>query len=111
MICEELAKIDHQYVAATRHIVPGLAIDLIAARHVAPGLALRRYDNVEHEVEQIKVNGHAKMPSGGVIRAWGYGSRKRLPGFDDGGNYKENRRVEVRLIVGDESDSDDETPW
>jgi hypothetical protein len=56
-----------------RHIVPGLAIDRIAARHVAPGLALRRYDNVEHEVEQIQVNGHAKMPSGGVIRAWGYG--------------------------------------
>jgi hypothetical protein len=34
---------------------------------------VRRYDNVEHEVEQIQVNGHAKMPSGGVIRAWGYG--------------------------------------
>jgi hypothetical protein len=52
-----------------------------------------------------------QMPSGGFIRAWGYGSRKRLPGFDDGGNYKENRRVEVRIIVGDESDSDEETPW
>ena len=29
----------------------------------------------------------------------GMGSTVRLPGFDDGGNYSENRRVEMRLVV------------
>ena len=36
---------------------------------------------------------------------------RRLPGLDDGGNYAENRRVEIKLLVGDEEEgaSDDVT--
>ena len=33
----------------------------------------------------------------------GYGSKVRLPGFDDGGNYAENRRVEMRLVAPGEA--------
>ena len=54
-------------------------------------------------VEEIKAEGRATMPTGGLIRSVGYGATRRLPGFDDGGNYKENRRVEIGLLVeGDE---------
>ena len=34
----------------------------------------------------------------GLITQRGYGSTQPLPGFDDGGNYPENRRVEMRLL-------------
>ena len=33
-----------------------------------------------------------------ALNAAGHGSTKRLPGFDDGGNYAENRRVELLII-------------
>jgi hypothetical protein len=33
-----------------------------------------------------------------VVSFEGKGSTVRLPGFDDGGNYAENRRVEMRLV-------------
>ena len=33
-----------------------------------------------------------------MIQPRGYGSTVPLPGFDDGGNYVENRRVEMRLL-------------
>lgn len=37
-----------------------------------------------------------------LIQNRGYGSTVPLPGFDDGGNYVENRRVEMRLIEPDQ---------
>jgi hypothetical protein len=46
----------------------------------------------------IQETGKAKLPGGGTIVTVGFGSTQRLPGFDDGGNYKENRRVEVKLL-------------
>jgi flagellar motor protein MotB len=38
-----------------------------------------------------------QAPNGSAIRARGFGASQRLPGYDDGGNYEVNRRVEVKL--------------
>jgi hypothetical protein len=50
-------------------------------------------------IEEIRATGCAQLPLGGRIVSQGYGSTQRLPGFDDGKNHKENRRVEIRLLV------------
>ena len=50
----------------------------------------------------------ARQPT--VVQARGYGAARRLPGFDDGANHPENRRVEVSLLVGDGSDDAYEPP-
>ena len=39
-----------------------------------------------------------------AIIAKGFGSTRKLSGFDDGQNHPENRRVEVSILVGDEAD-------
>jgi hypothetical protein len=39
----------------------------------------------------------ARAASGSFIRAKGFGASQRLPGYDDGKNYDQNRRVEVTL--------------
>ena len=44
----------------------------------------------------------AHTPNGSVIRAEGFGASQKLPGYDDGGNYDQNRRVEITLVVVDE---------
>ena len=51
-------------------------------------------------VDAIAATGTATIPAGSRIVSIGYGASRRLPGFEDGGNYKENRRVEVRLTQG-----------
>jgi len=38
------------------------------------------------------------QPLDAMIIHAGYGSTQPLPGFDDGGNHEENRRVEMRLL-------------
>jgi len=37
-----------------------------------------------------------------TAQAVGHGANRPLPGYDDGKNHPENRRVEFRLLVGDE---------
>jgi len=46
----------------------------------------------------------SKTTANGTLEAVGYGSTQRLPGFDDGGNYLENRRVDAMLLIGDGAD-------
>ena len=52
--------------------------------------------------EQIWQDGDAHTPLGNFIRAKGFGASQRLPGYDDGGNYDQNRRVEINLVVEDD---------
>jgi len=45
-----------------------------------------------------RIDPEAEMLRPTTIRFHGYGSTRPLPGFDDGGNHPENRRVEVSLL-------------
>ena len=52
-------------------------------------------------VADVQKEGRGTMPSGGIVKSTGLGCTRKLAGFDDGGNYKENRRVEIHLVEGD----------
>jgi flagellar motor protein MotB len=70
-----------------------------AAATLAQNLAKLSPDEYATAEEQIWEDGDAHTPYGSFIRAKGFGASQRLPGYDDGGNYDQNRRVEVTLVV------------
>ena len=72
-----------------------------AAALLAEKLAAIAPEEYEGTADQIWVDGDAHTPKGSFIRAEGFGASQRLPGYDDGGNYDQNRRVEITLVVGD----------
>eukprot|EP00966_Prymnesium_polylepis_P165051 3816282-Prymnesium_polylepis.1 len=58
--------------------------------------------------DEVRDRGFTQTPEGTtIVKAVGWGSTRRLPGYDDGGNYSENRRVEIKLLLGDEKAEDD----
>ena len=73
------------------------------AGHIAEKLTA--YGAPANVAIEVRATGSGKLPSGALLMAKGYGSMRRLPGFDDGGNYHENRRVEIKLLVGDEAEA------
>jgi len=71
---------------------------------IAQKLAEKGGPSFNQFVEDVRANGRGTMPSGAVIKSQGLGCTRKLPGFDDGGNHKENRRVEIHLIEGEGED-------
>jgi len=53
-------------------------------------------------VASVAETGKGNLPGGGLLVSEGHGATQPLPGFDDGKNYKENRRVEIAILLGDE---------
>ena len=55
-------------------------------------------------IAAVSSTGSGALPwAGGHLVSVGYGATRKLPGYDDeGGNHKENRRVEIRVLVGEE---------
>ena len=49
-------------------------------------------------VRKLVVKELEKKGSRAEVEAKGYGSSMKLPGYDDGGNYEQNRRVEIKLV-------------
>lgn len=69
----------------------------------AIGKALRDIEGKESGLLRKSAAGLLRLGRGRqvghpILNAVGHGSTKRLPGFDDGGNYAENRRVELLII-------------
>jgi hypothetical protein len=55
-------------------------------------------DGLLHTAQHIHADLVCRVDINEVISHRGYGSTMPLAGFDDGGNYEENRRVEMRLL-------------
>jgi len=62
-----------------------------------------RAQSTKHAISQALEAMDSDTPqSGTLVRAVGYGAEKPLAGFNDGGNYAENRRVEINLVPLDD---------
>jgi len=78
-----------------------VAAAALLAEHLAE-LAPRQYKGTAQQIREDGKEGRkieAEAPNGSAIRARGFGASQRLPGFDDGKNYEQNRRVEVKLTL------------
>jgi len=64
----------------------------------AIGKALEDIEGTKSAAGLLRLGRGKQVGQPTILNAVGHGSTKRLPGFDDGGNYAENRRVELLII-------------
>jgi len=93
----------HTSIDTAHSVRASLSRSCAAAALLAEKLAELAPRQYKGTADQIRADGEAgrdieaQAPNGSAIRARGFGASQRLPGYDDGGNYEVNRRVEVKL--------------